>query len=309
MQTQCKIPQFTPDAQSCVELAKAIATVDGCREVSAVHIVRAALHLYPEETADSLGVDGDRGSLQAAGLQPLPIAGVRMRPSETFATLLKHLQTIARRPCIRVTQLLASIGAQMSPAHKNRTQALPYRAAQEHLQDVHRLWRLRAAACESAGSQGFERDGNFTTSATSLWSVAMALQNTIEYRSCAPARVLPVRSEDPCTREVLEGLIVHEFYGLGQQYSPGLEIRHLARFVLPGSGWLRALDDVANSVTDLEGRDLVERSRHSVHPRPTDVLRLTETVVADVLEALRADPFTSEELDVFALQLRHLRAV
>ena len=24
MQTQCKIPQFTPDAQSCVELAKAI---------------------------------------------------------------------------------------------------------------------------------------------------------------------------------------------------------------------------------------------------------------------------------------------
>ena len=136
----------------------------------------------------------------------------------------------------------------------------------------------------------------------------MALQCDIEYRSQPPARALPVCSESATAREVLEGLIVHEFYGLGQHWAPILEVRHLARFMTPGSGWLRTLDAVRNTVVELEARNLVERGEPNVRPRPSDRVRLAEIVVADVLDALHGDPFTSEELDAFSLRLRHLRS-
>lgn len=316
MTTKTNIPNFTADAQICVDLAKTIATTDGCAEVSNVHVVRAALHLHPTDAGRILGVCGGADADERIGRPPQSDPTLRMRPSRALAALLKQLagagrpvdvadllRSILRRPCVRVVQLLASLGVRGEQLPSARTPAAPYRAAQEHLHDLHRLWCLRAAACDSAEAPAFGRNSNFTTS--SVWSSVMALQSDIESRSQPPARILPVRSEHSSAREVLEGLIVHEFYGLGQHWAPVLEVRHLARLLVPGSGWLRALDTVTNTVTDLEARDLVERSEPSVRPRPADQVRLAERVVHEVLGALRGDPFTSEELDAFALCLRH----
>ena len=321
MTINTNIPVFTADAQACVELAKAIAIVDGCSEVSGVHVVRAALHLHPEEATDALGVDsgGAEELVQSAGSAPAPqtAPGIQMRPSKSLARILRGLTrsggtvgipsllgSIARRPCVRVAQLLASIAPRAKAAPGALTTKGPYRAAQEHLQDVHRLWRLRAAACDSDEHS----PPRHNTNSTCLWSAAMALERDIESRTNSPARTLPIRNEATPAKEVLEGLIVHEFYGL-EQWAPGLELRRLARLLLPGAGWLRVLADVTQAVTDLERRELVEHTGHSAQPRPTDRIRAADALLGDVLAVLREDPFTREEPRAFALRLRHLRAL
>ena len=336
-----KKPQFSADAQRCIESAKVEATREGALRLDSLHILVAAAKITPDAAKTALeasGIPSDDVSLSSPHEAPVSPAATGSHDEMKLVPDLKEvvygpslrgrakggivnahllLAEILRRPSPRLQdhiRRLRGTGPLKSKHTRPAPEAAPYRSLRDYLEDRRQLWTLR---CEAANALNEpltgERpryhahpsisgmDGLLDTVARLEAKVLRRCEATREV-SRTRIRLVGERDLSALAIELSDGAVVHEIYGLGRFFPERLTVRDLAQMASLDR-YPRNCGQVVETVRELKASDVLSRDEDA-SGKLNERIRLSDGFLDELLDALKDDPLTGSDLKALSRTLR-----
>lgn len=326
--------QFDKNAGKCIALAKAVARGRQERFLDAVHIVEAALLAFPEEASvffgrtsggwpnsmwsfvDPLEDGASKDSQMALSRELLKILR-GLTSGNRCIDLITLLKAILRHSPVRVKALVGRTQRNLHPdlgAKLSLACIRPYASRRDWLADLHTEWRVRKAAATACGLLtrfSYEDDGPRRYRTTSLDAVTglSATRRTKAEASRPDRDPLADLSQDlgPCERDLCEGVLVEQLYGLDVHPAGGLSIRYLAQLISP-EVYPGNCREVCQAAQNLIERGILTGDDPANDP---DILGrriyLARSVFEQILVGLQKDGISAGEMEAIKRALRQDR--
>lgn len=318
-------------AAKAVGLGKAIARTEGSAHLDAVHILKAAALVYPEEVAlclRQIGCAAPQAVLNGVTApERFEVVEDRMVPSAGLAAILRKLRNagqvtsfedlliaILGAPSVRVKALLhRAVTASNSDFGGSNQVAriMGYRSKRDRLADLHTEWRLRKAAAQACGLKiGFGDDDRAAHySADSALDAALRQTAVNRSKAAASAPSLdplgPVANDlDEVQRVLVEGILIDQLYCLAARPFDGISARDLAQMLAP-EFYPGNCRKVVEAVVGLENLGFISRDDYDGSTKLTGRIRLAEDVLEQLLSDLDKDAISAGECDEMKRKLRH----
>jgi len=336
-----KKPQFAEDAQQCITAAKVVARGEGSQRLDPVHIVRAALAVQPEATRRALADRGIKpehlGDVAVgcelyasadASLPAMPLvaelrelvyggsladaaAGKRVSAETLIAALLRH-------PSFRLKTLLrnANVAAPTDDGHSpDLGGAEPYASLRQYIIDSRHLWTLRRSAAQRFVNHfrthaAHEAAWLPEAAADRLLDSLARLEDKIGQRAAKTPQgkvaLLDIRKREGLPKldgDLVDGVFVHELYGLGDYPGEPLSVRRLTQMVSP-EVFPRGCAEVLEAVDGLSERDILKWRGPSDVCTLDDRVYLSARTADELYGALSRDPISNDDFNALTRRLR-----
>jgi len=335
-----KKPQFTEDALRCITAAKVVARGEGAQRLDPVHVVRAALAVQPEATRRALADRGIKLELLGdvatgcelyagadASLPAMPLvaelrelvygghlndaaAGRQVSAQTLIAILLRHpsfrLRTLLRQVNVAAP---AKDGCKAAPR-----EAQPYASLRQYVIDCRHLWTLRRSAAQRfvnhfRAHAAYDAAWLPEAAADRLLDSLARLEDKVGQRAAKtpPGKIilLDLRKREGLPKldgDLVDGVFIHELYGLGDYPGEPLSVRRLTQMVSP-EVFPRGCAEVLEAVDDLAERDILKWRGPSDTCTLDDRVYLSAGTAEELYGALSRDPISDDDVEALTRRL------
>ncbi len=318
-------------ADKAVGLGKAIARSEGSSRLDAIHVLKAAILVYPEEVALCLRQVGSATPQAVLNgvtaperfevvADPMPMTSAlaaivrKLRVGDQVIAFEVLIGAILREPSVRVDALIHQAGAAsqaVSGGAKKIGLAPAYRCKRDRLTDLLAEWRLRKAAAQACGLKiGFGDDDRCAPYSADGALDAVLRQAAINRSKAAvtPAGLDPLgpiaNDLDDVQRVLCEGILIDQLFGLAIHPFDGISVRDLAQLLSPQS-YPGNCRKVVEAVAGLEQLGFIFRGDYDGSTKLTARVRLADDVLEQLLSELDKDAISASEFDEMKRKLRH----